>query len=189
MLFTVMPNEATSVASVRAIPVTAARRLLDSIRLSTGCFTLMDVMLRMRPQPCAFMPGSTARVSSTTLVSNRRVAASHVSGERLSNVPAGGPPALVTSTSTRPKRASATATTAAPAPGAAKSAGTASTGTPLAASMAAAVVRRSASPRAQSTRCAPSAASSSATARPRPLLAAATSAILPCSPKSMRRVF
>ena len=45
-LLTVMPNGATSFASVRAKPVTAARMLLDRIRPSTGCFTAIDVMLK-----------------------------------------------------------------------------------------------------------------------------------------------
>ena len=43
MLFTVIPSVATSFASERANPVTADRRLFDNIKLSTGCFTLIDV--------------------------------------------------------------------------------------------------------------------------------------------------
>ena len=48
------------------------------------------------------MPGRTARVSSTTLRSVRFTARSHASQSCVSNVPAGGPPAFVTRTSTRP---------------------------------------------------------------------------------------
>ena len=43
MLLTVTPNGATSVASVRAKPVTAARMLFESISPSTGCLTVIDV--------------------------------------------------------------------------------------------------------------------------------------------------
>ena len=52
-----MPSVATSFASVRANPVTAARMLFDSIRPSTGCFTAIDVTLMMRPHRRSFMPG------------------------------------------------------------------------------------------------------------------------------------
>jgi hypothetical protein len=67
MLLTVMPNGATSFASVRAKPVTAARMLFESISPSTGCFTVIDVTLMTRPHRRSFIPGSTRRVSSTAL--------------------------------------------------------------------------------------------------------------------------
>jgi hypothetical protein len=52
---------------VRANPVTAARMLFESIKPSTGCFTVIEVTLMIRPQRRSFMPGSTSRVSSTAL--------------------------------------------------------------------------------------------------------------------------
>ena len=51
MLLTVMPSVATSLASVRAKPVTAARMLFESIRLSTGCLAAIDVTLMIAPPP------------------------------------------------------------------------------------------------------------------------------------------
>src|ERR1043166_310357 len=49
-LFTVIPKGATSFARVRAKPITAARMLFESIRLSTGCFAAIEQTLRILPQ-------------------------------------------------------------------------------------------------------------------------------------------
>src|SRR5690554_871786 len=181
-LFTVMPNGATSLASLRANPVTAARTLFERMSPSTGCFTAMDVMLMMRPQRRCFIPGSTPRTRFSTLSRLRRIAACHASGEWLSNGPAGGPPAFVTSTSTAPNRSSAVPTKPSTTSGTLTSAATATTSAPVFRSIASRVSASTASPRAHSTSRAPSAASSSATARPSPRLDAATSAVLPSSP-------
>ena len=62
-----MPCVATSFARVRANPVTAARMLFDRIKLSTGCFTAIEVTLMIRPQCRSRIPGNTARF---TLVVN-----------------------------------------------------------------------------------------------------------------------
>jgi len=43
IVLTVMPSAATSLASVRENPVTAARIEVDSINPSIGCFTVSDV--------------------------------------------------------------------------------------------------------------------------------------------------
>src|SRR5207237_9270778 len=89
-LLTVTLKRATSLARLRAKPVTAARKLLESINPSIGCFTAIDVTLRIRPHRRSFIPGSTARASPTALKSSRRVADSHDPAVKLSNAPLGG---------------------------------------------------------------------------------------------------
>ncbi len=185
MLFTVIPSAATSFASVRAKPVNPARRLFDNIRLSTGCFTAIDVMLRMRPQRRCFIPGRTCRASSIALKSVSRIASSHCSRLNCSNVPAGGPPALVTRISMRPNRSLPASTTRLICSMSVTSAGTARTCAPVFSAIVAATSARVCDSRAQMMSDAPSAASSSATARPKPRLPAATSAILFLSPRSI----
>ena len=159
-----MPNGATSFASVRAKPVTAARTLLDRIRLSTGCFTAIDVTLMMRPHRRSFIPGSTARTSSTTLSRFWRTAASQASARAISNGPAGGPPPLVTRMSTRPNAAQCRPPArAATPPGRDVRGDVLHRARRLRADRRRAVSRSASSPRAHSTRSAPSRASSSAT--------------------------
>ena len=179
-----MLKGATSFASVRANPVTAARTLLDRMRLSTGCFTAIDVTLMMRPQRRSFIPGSTARVNSTTLSRFCRTASCHASAECDSNGPAGGPPPFVTRMSMRPNLRVAASTIRATSAGLLTSPVIASTSPPCA-RIASAVPCNAASPRAHTTTRAPSRASSSATARPSPRLDAATSATLPPRPRSI----
>src|ERR1041385_34217 len=105
-VFTVTPKGATSVARVRANPITAARMLLESIRLSTGCLAAIEPTLRILPQRRSFIPGSATRQNSTTLPRTSAVAWSHASAVSDSNGPAGGPPLLVSRMSIRPNRAS-----------------------------------------------------------------------------------
>src|SRR6185312_8794396 len=130
-LFTVTPQVATSFASVRANPVTAARTLFERIRLSTGCLTAIDVMLMMRPHSRSFIPGSTARVMLTALSNVRRHASVHADGGCASNGPAGGPPALLTRMSTRPNSSRAEVQTRSTAAGSEMSATTEITLTPF----------------------------------------------------------
>ena len=163
--------------------MTAARTLFERMRLSTGCFTAMDVTLMMRPHRRSFIPGSTARVSSTTLSRFCRTASCHASAEWLSKGPAGGPPPLVTSTSICPNAASAGGHHA---PHVVRPAHVGDHRVHLCAGlarMASAVSRSAASPRAHNTSRAPSRPSSSATARPSPRLDAATSATFPVRPE------
>src|SRR6266513_213548 len=184
MLFTVTLNRATSFASVRANPVTAARRLFDRTRPSIGCFTAIDVTFRILPQRRTFIPGRRARASPTALVSKSRVAESHISGVKLSNGPLGGPPEFVTRMSTLSNLSRAVFTTRSMPDCSETSATTSTTVTPEVLRIDSAVLRSDSSPRAQTTRFAPSAASSSAMARPSPLLLADTSATLPRRPRS-----
>ncbi len=184
-LFTVMPWVATSLASVRAKPVTAARTALLRISPSTGCLAAIDVTLTMRPQPRACMPGRTPRTRAMTLCKVVRSAWSHAASSCCWNGPAGGPPALVTRMSTPPCARIAASSTAATPAAVATSATTAVTGTPCAARIACAVASSASPPRAQRTSDVPSAASASADARPNPLLEAATSATRPRMPRSI----
>ena len=46
---------------VACLAMTAARAVLDRIRLSTGCFTAIEVTFTIRPQRRAVMPGTTIR--------------------------------------------------------------------------------------------------------------------------------
>src|SRR6185437_11839931 len=185
MLLTVMPSVATSLARVRANPVTADRTLFERIRLFTGCFTAMDVTLTIRPHRRCRMPGSTARVSSTALRSVRFTARSHAIQSCASNGPAGGPPAFVTRMSTWPKRAMASAVTSSMCSCFERSATTVCTSTPVHVEITLRALSSVSAPRAQRISLAPSLASSSAIARPRPRLAAATSATLPRMPRFM----
>ena len=182
-LLTVIPNAPTSFANVRAKPVTAARTLFESMRLSTGCFTAIEVMLRIRPHRRSFIPGNTARVRLSTLSRFWRMASRHTSGECVSNSPAGGPPVLVTRISMRPKWLNPSATNRSTCCGSERSVAIATTFTPNASVMLRFASSSAAVSRAHIISAAPSAASSAATARPRPLLDAATRATLFSSPK------
>ena len=131
-LFTVMPEEATSLASVLANPVTAARTAFDRMRPSIGCFTATEVMLMIRPHPAFFIAGSTARVRFRTLLRFCSTAVLHASTEWLSKGPGGGPPVFVTRISTFPKSSSAVFMRRSMSSGTLRSAGTATTSTPVA---------------------------------------------------------
>jgi hypothetical protein len=106
------------------------------------------------------------------------MARSHADSSRAAKLPGGGPPELTTSPS-RPPRASTAAWTAAAGPSeVVKSAGTAVP------PIRAAIASRSSDARATVATCAPSAATASAIAAPRPRLAPPTMIRLPSSPRS-----
>ena len=69
------------------------------------------------PHPFAFIRGSTSRVARTQLSRVSSKAFTHVSSSKLSKVPAGGPPALFTRTSTEPVFSEAKATSRFRSPG------------------------------------------------------------------------
>jgi len=54
-----MPWAATSFDSDFTRPNKLVRTALDEIKLSTGCFTVIEVTVRIRPQPFFFMAGKT----------------------------------------------------------------------------------------------------------------------------------
>ena len=180
-----IPSLARSMARVLKRPATPGRMPLERTRPSTGCFTEVDWMARMRPHCLAFMPGRTSRMRRTVDRCTCSKACSHWASVIFSKGPGGGPPTLATSTSTPPHASRARATARAQSSAFARSAGIASTSAPVLRSTSAAASLRAASPRAHMATRAPSAASPIAHALPIPLLAAATNATLPLSPRSM----
>src|SRR5687768_13104196 len=185
MLLTVIPKLATSFARDLAKPVTAARRLFESIRFSTGCFAAIDVMFRIRPQPRSFIPGKQSRDISTTFMRTPAAAWSHCSRDSSSNVPEGGPPEFVIRMSICPNRSIPCSKTRTMSSGTVMSAGIPMTSTPLRSRMDRHAPERASSPRAHKISDVPSDASSSATASPSPWLEAATSAVFPAKPRSI----
>ena len=138
-------------------------------------------MLTTRPQPRSIIAGSTACIiaigvsmlASSALMKSSRLQSDHR--------PGGGPPAFVT----RMSVSRAFSSTAARPASVVMSPATATTSTPCAWRIAAAVASSASAPRALITRSTPSAASASAQPRPRPFDAAQTMARLPLMPKSM----
>lgn len=162
-------------------PVSPARAPFDSPSVSMGMRTALDVILTMRPKRRATMPSSVALMSSMGASMLASMAAIQCSRVQFRKSPGGGPPALLTRMS-----GSGQAARAAWRPiSLAMSAATAVTVTPVAARISAAVAWSASAPRATIVTFTPSCASASAQARPRPLLAAHTSADLPCMPRSM----
>src|SRR6476661_4906866 len=136
-----------------------------------------------RPHLRSRMPGTNARVSSTALRSSRSLAFCHALQSCPMAVPVGGPPVLVTSTSTRPCAVIVRSTTSAMPSAVLRSATMDTTGAPSAVSRTAALSTDAAS-REQITSDAPSRAKSSAAAYAMPRLAPHTSATRPPSPRS-----
>jgi len=75
------------------------------MRFGIGSRTDHEVMLTTRPRPLARRCGSASRVSRTTDRSDSSNASAHASSGVDSNVPGGGPPALLTTMSSRPRAA------------------------------------------------------------------------------------
>src|SRR6058998_743062 len=182
---TVMPSLARSPARVLNSPATAGRMPLESMSPSTGCFTELDWIVRMRPHPAFFMCGSTSRIRRTTERCTCAKAACHCSSVSSAKGPGGGPPALATRMSTPPRVSADRATTRRMSSARAASALMASASAPVLIFTSAAASWSAASPRAHMTTRAPSAASPMAQALPMPRLAAITSATFPLSPRSM----
>jgi len=116
---------------------------------------------------------------------SRMTAVRHSSSEISRKVFAGGPPALVTQMSTRPKRFSTASTNCCTRAASVTSSACQKIALPVVSRMLLAVRSTSAAFRAQMATCAPSRPSSAATARPSPLLAATTIATRPFSPRSI----
>src|SRR5712692_5478481 len=183
--FTVILSLASSLARVLNSPAIAGRMPFDRMSPSTGCFTELDWIARMRPHLAFFMCGSTPRMKRTVERCTCSKAASHCSSFICSKGPGGGPPTLATRMSTPPKASTVCASTRWISAALLASAGTASTSAPVLRFTSAAASLSAASPRAHIATRAPSAASPSALALPIPLLAATTSADLPLSPRSI----
>ena len=173
-LFTVIPNGANSPASVFAQLATAPRVVFDTPSPGIGAFTLVEMMLMIRPNPADFIPGTNACTSSWLHTTCIRSARSNSSGSASRIGPPFGPPVLFTSTRT-PATVPAAACTRS---GSAKSATTYPCDCP---SFGNSPTTRSsaASSRAISVTSAPSAAISTADARPSPCVDPHTNARLP----------
>ena len=185
MQFTLMPSFATSFESVLARPVTPARIEFDRIRFSSGCLTVNEVSITMRPHCLACMSGSTARQRRTTLIRFKLTAPCHCSSVRLTNGPGGGPPALANKMSTAPNWRDASSTICRTCTASLTSAAIECTSAPVCCWISSAARLRTSALREQITRRQPSRANSSATAFPRPRLAAVTSATLSLMPRSI----
>ena len=61
-LFTVIPNCPNSFAIVLLQLATAPRMVFDTPKLAKGCLTEVEIILMMRPNPAAFIPGIKAWV-------------------------------------------------------------------------------------------------------------------------------
>src|SRR5580700_8334277 len=134
------------------------------------------------------MRGSTSRAKYTALNKVRFAAVRHSSSVMSRNFLDGGPPALVTQISIRPNFCSTASTKSRTASALVTSKARQKTSRPDAVPISFAVHSTSAAVRAQIATSHPSFANSSAAARPNPLLAAATIATRPFSPRSMNSV-
>jgi hypothetical protein len=179
--FTVMRSGASSLESVFASPVTAARSELDRAMFGIGCRTEIEVMKTIRPWSDRLRSGSAALTSRTALISVSSKAGSQLSSGMVSNVPGGGPPAFTTRMSSPSSFVRASLT---------RASGAVDTSPAIqpAALMDLPVASIAAGSRDEIKAAAPSAISASAHARPRPLLAAVTSARRSFSPRSTRQL-
>src|SRR5919202_2056124 len=185
--FTVMPSGATWSDSVLAHAVVALRTAFDNIRLGIGCFTDDDVLTITRPQRWCRMFGKHNRVSLIADIRFRSTAAYQSSSLSVSKTPGLGPPALLNTMPIASKVSTVVLTTRSRSFKRVTSAVRPATRAPSAATARTSFAAASMAPglRENITTFAPSAASARATPLPRPLLAAATMAVLPRSPRSM----
>src|ERR1700694_2643063 len=100
MMFAVIPSRATARASVLDQPTSERRRALERPRFGIGATTPEEVLVIILPQARAFMLGSTRSVMAMT----ESTMAAKCLLQRLGSWPAagvgGGPPVVLTSTST-----------------------------------------------------------------------------------------
>jgi len=184
-VFTSTLSAATSFARVFAQPRTASLMLFDNSRLSMGCFTEVEETFTMRPHRRARIPGSTARAMRTADMRVSSTALAQPASSMLLLFPGGGPPTLLTSTSTGPRFDVTCCANASAADGCDRSAAIARTPDfPCGSSCLRAASSRSA-PRAQMATRAPSCTNTCAAARPMPLLAPVTRTERFASPRSM----
>ena len=138
-----------------------------------GRFAEDELTLTIRPQPRSAMRGAAARIRRIGAITFSSHWTSQSSSVSWSSVAIALVPALFTSTSSEPKRRSASSTTRSPASGAVTSRASQS------APSSSAAARSGSSPRATSSRRASSSRSSRAVASPMPLLAPVTTQALP----------
>src|SRR5829696_5592488 len=182
IVLNVMPSAASWRASVLNAASVAARCELESISTGIGSRTEVDETLRMRPKPRSRMPGTVAWISAIGASTRSRYASSHCSRPKArASGFGGGPPVLVTSTSTGPRRSS-TLRTSQGAPSRPRESCTNGS-----APISAAVSSIRSRDREATATVAPSRASASAMPRPMPFDAPVTSATDPSSARSIAR--
>ena len=96
---------ASSTASVLASAETEARRTLESVRFAIGSLTDEDVAKRIAPPPALRIAGIARRARRIAERTSSSKALCQAASSMSANFPAGGPPELVKSRSSRPKRA------------------------------------------------------------------------------------
>src|SRR6202022_5201395 len=104
IIFAVIPSRATSRASVLDQPTSARRSALERPRLGIGETTPDEVLVIILPQARAFMLGSTRSVIAMTESTIAEKCLLHKLGSCPAAGVGGGPPVILTSTSTGPKR-------------------------------------------------------------------------------------
>jgi len=112
------------------LPDTAIRMEFESISISFGCFTVIEVRLIILPHlfPCIW--GTTCLMNLTTCMNVRLKVLIHCLSVTSKKLPAGGPPVFVTRISTSPNFSEVKSTTFLISPGMEKSAGTTSASPP-----------------------------------------------------------
>ena len=185
--FTRIPSFARSAEIVFSMPWTDARIAFDRMRLRycVGWRTEVEVEYTIEPPRCLRMIGSASRVRRTAEKSVRSTAFCQAASSRSSNRPGGGPPAFTMRMSTVRYFATAVCTNDSQPSLVARSAAIGRTSPFVLRTISSAAAVMAPSSRLHIATFAPSRANSSAIARPRPLLAAATSAILPERPRSI----
>src|SRR5687767_1931168 len=184
--FTRIPSGARSFESVFSIPCTAARIAFDRMRFRYCVGWRTDVEVEYTIEPFDFRSsGSASRVSRTADIRVSSTAACHFASSRSSKRPGGGPPAFTMSESMAPNFATASRTKRSQPAVVARSATIGSVCAPVLSATSRAALPIAPSSRLHMATFAPSRPNSSAIARPSPLLAAATSTVLPFSPRSI----
>ncbi len=118
-----MPSSIRSCAAVFAHPQRPARAVFDVARSGMGCFTELDAMRQIRPQPAARMCGRASRTSRTDVRRFASIAAWSVASSTSSARPFGGPPAFPTRMCSAPNRSTVASTNRRGASGSVTSAG------------------------------------------------------------------
>ena len=104
-----IPSRPTSSARLLAHATTPMRVAPESARFGMGWYTVLARMLMMRPPPCRFMCGSASRAIRAKNSSERWTAVAHCSSVAVAARASGGPPELLTRTSSRPNRSTVAA--------------------------------------------------------------------------------
>src|SRR5436190_17587210 len=162
-------------------PVKPVRAPFDRPSAAIGAFTLVEVMLTMRPNLRAIMPSTVALMSSIGVSMFASSALIHAARSHSRKSPVGGPPALLMRMSGAGHAASAAQRPSS----VVMSPTTVVTRTPVALRISCAVFSSASRPRAVTTRFTPSRARANAQPLPRPFDAAQTRAVFPRMPRSM----